>query len=103
MPLWECTQEAGNVSDDREIARRNLDRQARERDYALMVIPGYSEWSERKLQGGESPAFIAHLDSMSMWLLPEEVPTVGEAEFEELLAEVKEDVAKCERSWPGTT
>jgi len=38
-----------------------------------------------------------------MWLLPEEVATVGEAEFEELLAEVKEDVAKCERSWPGTT
>ena len=91
------------MSDDREIARRNLDRQARARDYPLAAIPGYSEWSERKLKEGESPAFIAHLDAMSMWLLPAEVATVGEAEFEELLAEVKEDVAKCERSWPGTT
>jgi hypothetical protein len=91
------------VSDDREIARRNLDRQARARDYALVAIPAYSEWSESKLKEGESPAFIAHLDAMSMWLLPEEVPHVGESEFEELLAEVKEDVAKCERRWPKTT
>ena len=89
------------MSDDREIARRNLDRQARARDYALGEIPAYSDWSERKLKEGESPAFIAHLDAMSMWLLPEEVPDVGESEFEELLAEVKEDVAKCARSWPG--
>jgi hypothetical protein len=91
------------VSDDREIARRNLDRQARARDYALVAIPAYAEWSERKLKEGESPAFIAHLDAMSMWLLPEEVRNVGESEFEELLAEVKEDVAKCERRWPKTT
>jgi len=102
MPLWEYTQEAGDVSDDREIAR-SLDRQARARDYALVEIPAYSEWSERKLKEGESPAFIAHLDAMSMWLLPDEVPNVGESEFEELLAEVKEAVSKCERSWPGTS
>lgn len=86
------------MSNDRETARRSLDRQARARDHSLAEIPAYSKWSQRKLQEGESPAYIAHLDSMRMWLLPEEVPNVGESEFEELLAEVKEAVSKCERS-----
>jgi len=31
-----------------------------------------------------------------MCLLPEEVAQVGESEFEELLADVKEAVSKCE-------
>ena len=61
-----------------------------------MGIPAYTVWSARKLEVGESPAFIARLDTMSMWLLPEEVAEVGESEFEELLADVKEVVSKCE-------
>jgi hypothetical protein len=32
-----------------------------------------------------------------MWLLPEGVPEVGESEFEELLADVKDAAAKVER------
>jgi len=82
------------VSDDREIARRALDLNARAKDYALVQIPAYRQWSKRKLEEGESEAFIAHLDAMSMWLLPEEVPAVGESEFEELLADVKKAVEK---------
>ena len=84
------------MSDDREIARRNLDYQARGREYALVGIPAYTVWSARKLEAGESLAFIAHLDAMTMCLLPEEVAQVGESEFEELLADVKEAVSKCE-------
>jgi hypothetical protein len=84
------------VSDDREIARRNLDHQARAREHALVEIPAYTLWSERKLKEGESPAFIAHLDAMTMWLLPDEVSEIGESVFEELLADLKEAVSKCE-------
>lgn len=86
------------MSDEREIARRSLDLQARAKEYALVEIPAYQEWSERKLKEGASEAFIAHLDAMSMWLLPEEVPNVGESEFEELLEDVKKAVEKCESS-----
>ena len=85
------------MSDDGEIARRNLDHQARAKDYPLSSIPAYPDWSARKLEQGESPAFIAHLDAMSMSLLPEEVAEVGESEFEELLTDVKEAVSKLER------
>jgi hypothetical protein len=77
------------MPDDREIARRALDYQARVKDYPLMSIPGYMEWSKRKLGEGESPALIAHLDAMGMGLLPEEIADVGESDFEELLADLK--------------
>ena len=81
----------GNLKmpDDQEIARRALDFQARARDYALGSIPAYQEWSKRKLNEGESPALIANLDARAMWLLPEQVAGVSEADFEELLADLK--------------
>jgi hypothetical protein len=64
-----------------------LDLQARARDYALVSIP--AQWSKRKLNEGESPALIANLDARGMWLLPEEVAGVSEADFEALLADLK--------------
>jgi hypothetical protein len=77
------------VPSDRDIARRAIDLQARARDYALVSIPAYQEWSKRKLEEGESPALIANLDARGMWLLPEEVAGVSEADFEEMLADLK--------------
>ena len=77
---------------DREIARRAADLQLRGRDYALVELPAYSSWSERKLEEGESPALIAHLDAMSMFLLPEDVGSVGEEAFEELLEDLRREV-----------
>jgi hypothetical protein len=77
---------------DREIALRAADLQARGRDYALFELPGYGPWSERKLEEGESPALIAHLDAMGMFLLPEEVGSVSEGHFEELLEDLKNAV-----------
>ena len=82
------------MPNDREIARRSLDYRARAKDYALVAIPVYQEWSNKKLEQGESPALIAHLDAMSMWLLPEEVPNVSESVLEELLADLKETIEK---------
>jgi hypothetical protein len=66
------------MSDDREIARRSLDLQARARDYRLVDIPGYMQWSQRKLAARESQALIGHLDATSMWLLPEDLGHLSE-------------------------
>ncbi len=84
------------MADDREIARRALDFQARAKDYAMSQIPGYSEWSDRKMAEGEE-AFIFNLDAQSMWLLPEDLVTITEADFEEMLQELKEACADLER------
>ncbi len=78
------------MPDDEKIVRCSLDRQTRGKEYALAGLPTYRAWSKRKLEQGESPAFIAHLDAMTIWLLPEELPNVGAPEFEELLADLKE-------------
>lgn len=78
---------------DREIALSSLDLQARGRDFALVEIPAYVVWSGRKIGEGESPALVAHLDSIAMFLLPEEVGTITDDIFEELLADLKEETA----------
>ncbi len=74
--------------DDREIARRALDFQARARDYRMMDIPGYMEWSERKLDEGVSDTLIAHMDATSMCLLPEELNEVTEQDFDDMLSDL---------------
>jgi hypothetical protein len=84
------------MTDDREIAKQALDLQSRARDYSLAELPGYSAWSERKLDEGESPALIANLDARSMWLLPEEVGEIGNEDYEEILDDVKETIRKQE-------
>jgi hypothetical protein len=84
-----------NVPDDRDIARRALDWQTRARDYALISIPAYREWSKRKLDEGESSALIANLDATRMWLLPEELADVSESLFEEMLADLKEAMGEA--------
>jgi hypothetical protein len=78
------------MTTDADIARRALDFQARAKDFPLVSLPSYRAWSERKLQEGISEALIAHLDAMSMHLLPEEVRGVTEDIFEELLADLRD-------------
>jgi hypothetical protein len=80
--------------DDKEIARRALDFQARAQSHPLMEIPGYRPWSKRKLNEGVSSALIAHLDATSMVLLPEEVDKVTEETFDEMLGELRADVGE---------
>jgi hypothetical protein len=84
------------MADDRELARRALDLQARGRDYSLTQIPGYMAWSERKLKEGGNEALIAHLDATSMWLRPEDVQSVDEATFEDMLEDLRVGLAKAE-------
>jgi len=78
------------MNDDRKIGRRSLDLQARAKDFRLMDLPGYMEWSKRKLAEGELPGNIASLDAMSVWLLPEQAAIMNANDYEELLAETKE-------------
>ena len=78
------------MATDREIAFQVQRLQDSGRDVPLMQLPGYTEWSERKLNEGVSEAFIAHLDSLTMFLLPEDDQTVGVDEYEELLEDLIE-------------
>lgn len=71
--------------EDREIASRAADRQARSQDYRLMDLPGYMAWSEQRLDEGESDALIARLDATSMWLLPEEAADMSDSDYDALL------------------
>jgi hypothetical protein len=80
------------LTDDRELARRALDLQTRGRDYRLNKLPGYMEWSNRKIDEGVSEALIAHLDATSMWLLPEEVAQKTEADYETLLQDLRDSL-----------
>ena len=79
------------MPDDREIARRALDFQAKGRDFRLLDIPAYRNWSKRKLKEATSEALIAHLDATSMWLLPEEVDKLDEEVFDEMLEELQDE------------
>jgi len=74
---------------DEEIARRALAFQKEGRDYRMMDVPGYMEWSQRKLREGESETLIAHLDATSMWLMPSDLSSIGESDFEEMLEELR--------------
>ncbi len=80
------------MPNDREIARRSLDFQARARDFRMLDLPGYMAWSSRKLAEGESGALIAHLDATSASLLPEDASKMGEKDYEEMLEELKKDL-----------
>lgn len=76
------------MATDKEIALRVEHLQNSGRDVPLMQLPGYVEWSERKLNEGVSPALIAHLDGLAMFLLPEDEQSVGIEEYEELLQDL---------------
>ena len=76
---------------DDEIAKRAMDFQKRGRDYRLVDIPAYVAWSRRKVQEGELPALIAHLDATSMWLVPEDVAALTDVDFDEMLAELRSE------------
>jgi hypothetical protein len=78
--------------EDSEIARRSLDFQMRARDFRVTDLPGYLEWSQRKLTEGESSAYIAHLDATSAWLLPEEAGKITEKDYDEMLRDLKADL-----------
>lgn len=84
------------MTDDREIARFALRFQQEAKDYPLLKVPGYVAWSRRKLHEGESPALIAHLDATSMCLLPEDLGSVKEEVFEELLQDLREEMERMD-------
>lgn len=80
------------MSTDEEIARRAIAIQQHAKDIPMMKLPGYKDWSKKKLKEGESEALIAHLDSMSIWLLPEDVEGITEKDFDEMLQDLKEEI-----------
>lgn len=74
---------------DEEIARRALQLQNNGREYSLFELNGYAEWAAGKIHQGESPATMAHLESIGMFMRPEEATAADESLFEEMLDELK--------------
>jgi hypothetical protein len=83
------------MPDDRETARHALDLQERSKDYRIVDLPGFMEWSRRALAKGVSDALIAHLDATSLWLLPEEAAKMTETDYDKLLDELKVELKKA--------
>lgn len=59
-----------------------------ESDIRLLDIPGYFDWSHRKLASGGSEAIIANLDASSIWLTEAQAKNLSEADFEEMYLDV---------------
>jgi hypothetical protein len=66
------------------------------REIIASSISRATEWSERRMREGVSSALIAHLDATSMCLLPEDVASVKEQAFEELLEDLKAEIGDKE-------
>jgi hypothetical protein len=56
----------------------------------LVAVPGYMEWSERRLGEGESPVLIASLDAQSISVRPEEAAELDEAYFDGMLESMRD-------------
>jgi hypothetical protein len=65
---------------------------ANESDIRIVDIPGYLEWSNKKIESRGSPDIIANLDSNCMWLSPEEINEVTEEDFEEMYQKIAEEI-----------
>lgn len=61
------------------------------KDIPLVEIPGYMEWANQMLDEGKSAILIAHLDSTSMCLLPEEIAEITENDFNEMLIDLENE------------
>lgn len=63
-----------------------------ESDVRIVDIPGYMEWSNKKIEADGSPDIIANLDSNCMWLSPDAIYEVTEDDFEEMYQEIVEEI-----------
>ena len=63
-----------------------------ESDIRIVDIPGYMEWSNKKIESGGSADLIANLDSTCMWLSPEEINEVTINDFEEMYQELVDEL-----------
>ena len=52
----------------------------------MMDLPGYMEWSQRRLDGNE--AYIAHLDATRILVRREDLGTHTDAFFDQMLADL---------------
>ncbi|MCI5165721.1 MAG: hypothetical protein D3903_06400 [Candidatus Electrothrix sp. GM3_4] len=84
------------MSSDEDIARRSIEMQNRAKDYSLCELPGYWEWCKKKQTQGIPQDIIMHLDSMCMWLLPEDAQKINESAYEEFLEDLLEELGETQ-------
>jgi hypothetical protein len=80
------------MTDDIEIAKRVNDLQLKGKDYGLVELPGFKEWCNKKSSLGGNEAAIDHMLAMSMYLLPEEVSSVTDEDFDEIYEDIVGDL-----------
>jgi len=80
------------LADDREIAKRVDDMQAKVKDYALVELPGFREWCNKKSSSGGNEAAIDHMLAISMFLLPKEVFSVNDDDFDDIYEDIVGDL-----------
>jgi len=76
------------MTTDQEIAVHATQLHEQAREYPLVTLRGYEEWSWQKLEDGVAESLIAHLDGRSMTLSPEQAARVTERDFDALLADL---------------
>lgn len=77
--------------DDQEIAKKAERIRIEGKDYAMVEIPDFMEWCEKKSSAGCTEAVIDHMLATSMFLLPEELKEVNENDFEEIYQNILSD------------
>ena len=71
-----------------EIALHAPQLQEQVREYPLVTLRGYEEWSWRRLEDGVPESLIAHLDGRCMTLSPEQADRITERDFDAMLADL---------------
>ena len=77
-----------NMTTEPEIALDASQIQEQAREYPLVTLRGYEEWSRQRLEDGVPERLIAHLDGRSMTLLPEQAARVTARDFDAMLADL---------------
>ena len=74
---------------DAELVQSMYYRQANEKKYSYFDLPGYSDWSTRKLNEGVGPEILGHLEAFTLIMLPEEAAAANDAYFDEALDDLR--------------
>jgi len=80
------------ANDDINKAKLAHEMRTRGKDFAVVTLPGFSEWAQRQSGSGGNEAAIDHMLAMSMFLLPEEVALVTDADFDEIYQDLVEEL-----------
>ena len=78
--------------DEKEIAKRVIEMRTNGKDYGLVELPGFKIWCNNKSSAGANEDAIDSMLSMSMFLLPGEIVSINEKDYNEIYEEIVEEL-----------